>query len=250
MNTLHFIKIYLSILIFSILPIYAFAQKNSTQEKFSYEKEVAYGINFNTNGGLIGGFSVHYAKMIKPRVLATYSLEGVNIKHVKEQRIPSIIGEIFTPGKQNYLVLLRPHYGREWILFKRADEQGIQVNFLCSGGLSLGLVAPYIIEYQYKNQLYTVREQYDPAKHEDFTRMLRSTGFFGESLSKANAVVGGSFKIATAFEINTFRNNLTRFEAGVTADFMSKRVVIMPLAPHNNQNYLSAFFSICYGIRN
>jgi hypothetical protein len=139
------------------------------------------------------------------------------------------------PGKQNYLVMIRTTYGREFILFKRESEQGVQINAVGAVGPAIGLVAPYYIEYRFDNRTQRT-EPYNPTRHPSFENVIGAPGIF-TGIGQSQIAIGGSFK-----------SNVTGFELGVTADFMSKEVMMMPLA-ENRSNFISAYVVLFYGGR-
>src|SRR6188768_2928880 len=98
----------------------AFAQ---TQDSYEYNSEFVWGINKNTSGGLIGGFVFKKSRKLEERMLETFGLEIMNVKHPQEIRL-NTYGNYFTYGKSNYLYALRFQYGRDLILFKKAPQQG------------------------------------------------------------------------------------------------------------------------------
>ncbi len=223
-------------------------RKEEDEDGFLYRTEFVAGVNFNTNGGLIGGAMFKYAKAITPNRLHSFSLELVNIKHPKERRLQNFnTGGTFIPGKANFLFVARPQYGQELILFKKAREQGVQVNFLAAVGPSIGFVAPYLIEYRYGNGISRI-EQYNEAVHTNFQEIL-GTGSFTESLSRSKLALGGAVKTSVSFEFGTFRNNVTGFEAGLQTDIYPNEIVIIPLS-ENRRIYTSIFLTFFFGIRN
>ena len=76
----------------------AFSQ---TSDSYDYQSEFTWGINKNTSGGLIGGFTFRKARKLSDRVLETYGLELMNVKHPQEVRRSSgITGNFFIFGKK------------------------------------------------------------------------------------------------------------------------------------------------------
>ncbi len=237
-------KFFIFFIIVFFNSFFCFSQSNN--EDFNYESQFVYGINLNTQSGLVGGFSFRYSKAINETMYHSFSLEVVDIRHPKEQRRASrLTGEFFTPGKRNFLYALRPQYGREWVLFKKAEERGIQVNAISAIGPTIGIVAPYIIDYQYPNDI-TRTEQYDPAIHTSFESVL-GVGSFAKRLADAKIQVGASLKTSLALEFSAFKGSQVGFEAGMMIDAYSKKIEIMGLA-QNKQIYTSAFFTLFYGI--
>lgn len=225
----------------------AHAQSKRDSEELMYKSETTYGINFNTNAGLIGGINIKHSRAITPTMYHYFGLEIVNMRHPKEQRTTSRrSGQSFIPGKQSYLALIRPSYGREFVLFKKEAEQGVQINALVAAGPTIGLVIPYYIDYQYDNRTQRT-EKYDPTKHILFENVIGAPSAF-TGIGESSVVIGGTVRAGIQFEFGSFKTNVTGFELGVTADFMSKQIVIMPLA-ENKSNYISAYVVLFYGSR-
>ena len=100
--------------IFTLLATGAFAQ---TQDSYEYQSEFIWGINKNTSGGLIGGIVFKKARKLNDRMLETFGLELMNVKHPQEvRRNSSTTGNFFIYGKANYLYAIRLHYGRSYFI--------------------------------------------------------------------------------------------------------------------------------------
>lgn len=217
-------------------------KKEASGEKPTYNSEVLYGLNFNTNGGLIGGVMFKYGRTIRDRHFHGFSVELVNVKHPKERRYPiPATGASFIPGKSNYLYIVRPQYNREYTLFKKAREQGVQVNAMFSIGPSFGIVAPYLVEINQRNIL-----QFNPNVHDidDVTGL----GGFLDGISQSKLEIGGAFKSSLLFELGTGNRNVTGFEVGFTVDAYSNDILIMPQSK-NRSVYTAGFVTFFYGIR-
>ncbi|MEM1135518.1 MAG: hypothetical protein AAGI07_06720 [Bacteroidota bacterium] len=235
-------------LLISTLNSFVFAQFWSEEdENYLYKKEFTYGINFNTNGGLIGGFNFKYTRVINERMYHSFSIEFVNVKDPKEERVPSFLsGNTFVPGKQNHLYIIRPQYGREIVLFKKAKKQGVQVNWNNAVGPTIGLQAPYLIQYRFPNNIIRT-EQFDPAVHENLNEIV-GTGSFFESLGQSVIKPGASLKSSLSFEFGTFKTNVTGFEACFLLDTFFSETRMMYSVP-SKQVYTSAFVTLFYGFR-
>lgn len=177
-------------------------------------------------------------------------LEIVEVKHPKENRLYSIVsGDSFVEGKQNYLFVVRPHYGRELVLFRKAPESGVQVNALVAAGPSLGLAVPYYINYNYGGRSFNeVRaEQYDPAKHPNRDYILGSENVFrgfGETVIKP----GVHFKAGLSFEYGRYYESIAGIEVGFLVEAFASTPVIIPQAD-NNQTFTSVYLNLYYGSR-
>lgn len=213
-------------------------------EDYEYTTEFIWGVTKNTNSGLIGGLILKYGKAITPTKFQTFGLEIVNVKHPKEQRYASFAGNYFLWGKRNYLYSIRGQYGREFILFKKAPQQGIQINAHFSGGPTIGIVAPYYVEIAVDRS--TVFEHYDPNRH-DFSNIL-GTGNILQGIGKSSLNIGANIKSSLVFEFGTFKNNVTGFEAGFLVEGFPNQIELVPRAK-NNAIFTSAFVTLFYGSR-
>lgn len=224
-----------------------YSQNNTPIE--DYKTDLAFGININSMSGLLGGVNVKYAKQTKSKHYSTLFFELVNIKHPKEDsRVGNSLGsgETFTPGKLNYLVFLRSHYGREVLLFRPAVEQGVQVNLVGSAGLTLGFEIPYYVEYVDGRNIFI--EPYNPQTVPSINSIIRSRGIFGEGLSKSQLVYGGSAKLGLSFRFNAFRNTTIGLEGGAMLDVMNRKIQMM-VGGEDKQFYQTFYLTLFYAIQ-
>ena len=146
-------KVRTQILLLILVSTLAISVRAQNFEYFETEREVYWGINKNSWGGLFGGGVLKFSDKISDKMYKTLGFELVNIKHPKENKYSSAIGygRTFIWGKKNYFFSLRGQYGREMILFSKKDEQGIRINAQLAAGPSIGLQVPYYIKYSRNN---------------------------------------------------------------------------------------------------
>ena len=241
MNKLNF----LFPLFFLLLSLPVLAQREDTGN-YEYDREYLLGVNKNTNGGMIGGVAFKVGTRLDDSQFAFFGLELANVKHPKEVRYSTVTGNNYIFGKSNYLYAIRPHYGREVILFKKAPNQGVQVSALAAVGPSIGLVAPYFIEYAL-NRVETVVEQYDPAVHQSRFNIL-GTGRLLEGIGQSELALGGMAKAALYFEFGVFKSNATGLEVGYQVEGFQKKIPLI-LREQNRQFFQSAYFTLFFGFR-
>jgi hypothetical protein len=230
---------------FMLAGIWAYAQ---TSDSYDYQSEFTWGINKNTSGGLIGGFAFKKARKLSDRVLETYGLEIMNVKHSQEVRRSSgITGNFFIFGKSNYLYALRPQYGRDFILFAKAPQQGVEVKAVFAAGPSLGIVAPYYIERRTAPDVFTqtTNVQYNP--NIPFSDIL-GTGNLFQGIAESRIQLGGNVKAALNFEMGTIKSQVAGFEVGFLIDAYFSQVELMPTTK-NSAVFPTAFFTLFYGNR-
>jgi hypothetical protein len=236
---------------------------DAPSDEQSYSKEFIYGINFNTQGGLIGGASVRSTRVLDDRLLRFWSIEGVMLKNAKEERINTAVGGSYIDRKTNYAFVLRPSFGMQRILFRKAADAGVQVNGLLSVGPSIGLLMPYYISYdrtfartQVPNLATDeiVNEQYDPLKH-TFQPAILDHGPLFSGISDTKVVPGFHVRGGLSFEYGRYRDAVTGLEVGVLVEAFTKRMVI--LSPYsrpedqavNRQFFPSVYLTLYFGHR-
>jgi len=228
----------------------------------SYHKEFVFGINFNTQGGLLGGVSVRAARVRDEEWLRFWSLEGVMLKNTKEERINTLVGGSFIDRKVNYAFALRPSVGVQRVLFRKAADAGVQVNGLLSAGPSIGLLMPYYISYDRtaaKTLVITpqtddiVNEQYDPKRHLD-SRAILDRGPLFSGIGQTQVVPGFHVRGGLSFEYGRYRDAVTGLEVGFLVEAYAKRLLI--LVPTNvdadrlnNQFFPSVYLTLYFGHR-
>jgi hypothetical protein len=220
-----------------------------TQDSYEYDKEFTWGINKNSAGGLIGGFTFKQARRIRPNQFETFGLEIMNVKNPAEVRVSSGSGSFFIFGKTNYLYAFRFQYGRDFVLFTKAPQQGVEIKAVFAAGPSVGVVAPYYIERTVGNSVFnTIHEQYDPNNREHTPDKILGTGYLFEGLGKSKLEFGGNIKFGLNFELGVVKSQVTGFEVGVLLDAYFNEIILMPTAT-NRAVFPTAYFTLFYGSR-
>jgi hypothetical protein len=122
----------------------------------------------------------------------------------------------------------------------------VQVSALGAVGPSIGLIAPYFIEYAL-NRVETVVEQYDPAVHQSRFNIL-GTGRLLEGVGQSELALGGMAKAALYFEFGVFKSNATGLEVGYQVEGFQKKIPLI-LREQNRQFFQSAYFTLFFGFR-
>lgn len=232
----------LTLLLFSV----CFIGFGQTQDSYEYQSEFIWGISKNTSGGLIGGFTLKKARKLNDRVFETFGLEIMNVKHPQEVRRNSIItGNFFIYGKSNYLYAFRFQYGRDIILYKKAPYQGVEIKAVFAAGPSLGLIAPYYVEYSPDGGFQTFRTQYNLGIPPD---QIWGTGYLFQGLGESNVAFGGNLKAALNFETGAIKSSVLGFEVGTLLDAYTKGIELMPSA-EKYAVYPTLFITVFFGSR-
>jgi len=214
---------------------------------YDYTREFTWGITKATNSGLIGGIIFKHTRELKDEVFHGGALEIVNIKHPQEQKFYTRTGgNTYILGKENYLYSIRLSYVREYILFRKAPQQGVQINAIGMLGPTIGLESPYYIEVAESNGR-TKKVPYDAEKHNGAADIVGG-GNFLQGLFESSVVPGLNAKIAVSFEFGTYKSNVVGIETGFQSDFFTREINIIPTA-NNNSIFPSAYFTLFYGSR-
>lgn len=239
------IKIVVFVLFF-ITATFSYAQ---TQDSYDYNSEFIWGVNKNTSGGLIGGFVFKKARKLNDRLLETFGLEIMNVKHPQESRLSSGTGNFFIYGKSNYLYSFRFQYGRDLIIFKKAPQQGVEIKAVVAAGPSIGVVAPYYIERTLDNSFFSTKhEQYDPNNPFHSYNKILGTGYLFEGLGQSKIQLGGNVKAGFNFELGTVKSQVTGFEVGFLLDSYFNKIILVPTAS-NSSVFPTLYFTLFYGSR-
>ena len=240
-------KILFAFFLSSVVTVTLFGQ---VADSYDYNSEFTWGINKNSSGGLIGGFTFKKARKLNDWMLESYGLEIMNVKHPQEVRRSSqSTGNYFIYGKSNYLYAFRFQYGRDFILFKKASQQGVEIKAVTAIGPSFGVVAPYYIERSVDASLFSTKhEQYDPNNRDHTFNNIVGTGNLFEGLGDSKIQMGGNFKAALNFELGTVKSQVTGFEVGFLLDAYLNKVILMPTAA-NKSVFPIIFFTLFYGNR-
>lgn len=240
------------ILLISGLILFATLGYGQSSGQYDYTKEFIWGINKNTNGGLIGGFVMKFSSAISETQFRTIGFELMNVKHPKEHRRNSAAGNPFIYGKSNYLYAIRAQYGRDFILFKKAPQQGVQINASVAAGPTIGIIAPYYVKV---GDGAAVPFGYDPktigaGKTPTLYsyQSISGTGHLFQGLGQSKIKPGVNLKASLTFEMGAFKSNVTGFEIGSMVEAYAGKVELMPVEDSKSM-FLSAFITLFYGHR-
>lgn len=224
-----------------LISLPSFAQ---TQDSYDYNSEFIWGINKNSSGGLIGGFTLKSSRRITKNMFETFGVELMNVKNPHEVRVQSInSGNYFIYGKTHYLYAVRLQYGRDLVLFTKGPQQGVEVKAVTAAGPSIGIVAPYYVEVA-DNSFYTTKVPYTNQQYDS----IIGVGSLFQGIGESKIQMGFNFKAALNFELGSGKNNVTGFEAGFLVDAYFKKVELMAQT-ENYAVYPTVFLTLFFGSR-
>jgi hypothetical protein len=244
-----------SLLFISILGLFSLPGKAQVDQEDRYEVETVFGITINTNSGLPGGFMFKHTRQLSESRYHSFGLELVDVRSQKETRYPTNNNNsngTFTYDKLNNFFVVRPQYGREWVLFRKAPEEGVQINLLVAAGPSIGLLKPYYLQYTDSNTSTSPRDVsyqqlIDESGGINGVKYERIVGTrFWAGFDELKARIGGHVKAGLSFEFGAFRNSVTGFEVGLLLEAYSQKIPIM-YRPENRSVFTSAYLTFFLG---
>ena len=237
-------KLYIfGILLSSLLPLAQVSRAQSVDsDTENYGTITTFGVTANTNSGIIGGLSFRQSKLLSGRLLGMpqyryLSVELVNVKHPKEiQSSINSFGSRFVDGKENYLFVIRPQYGREVKLFQRNTDEGISVSGILAGGPSLGIIKPYYLEVSSGKVTRQVPASQVNGTMTPTGESIVGKGGFFQGIGQSKLNVGLNIKAALSFELSAFRTNTTGVEIGFLTEVFPSKILLIPnTAPGGNR---------------
>ena len=230
------------IVLLLLLPALAYGQIE--EEDFDYSREFTWGINKNTNSGLFGGFSLKFSKALGENTYRTLAFDILNVRHPKEdRRVAPQTGTSFIFGKQNFLYTIRGQYGLERILFRKAPQQGVQINGHAGIGPSIGILAPYFVI----NANTGETEEFNPRVH-TAPQSIAGSGRLFQGLGRSKIIPGLNAKASVIFEFGTFRRSVAGIELGFAAEIFTRKVLIVA-TQGSDVIFPTAFFTLFWGSR-
>lgn len=224
------------------VPVVLFAQLD---EDYEYDKEFIWGINKNTNGGVLGGLVFKWSRSTGNDFYRTFGFELSNVKHPKETRLIGQSGQGFILGKSNYLYTIRLQYGREKLLFRKDTQQGVQINVGVMGGPTFGLHAPYYFLNTDGDYVKFRPGQDDPNV---FFPTAAGPGRLFQGLGQSDLIMGVHVKGGILFEFGTWKTSVAGIETGLMVEAFTREVMLMPLQD-NRTVFPSAYIWLYWGKR-
>ena len=232
---------------FTLLIWSAFGQFDRSKQ--SYGEMWLGGVSKNSTGGFISGIYGKYGRKFGEKQYESFGLDFNNIKHQSEERVVGYSGNLwYVYRKKNYLYTIVPYYGRDFILFDKAAEQGIEIKLNLSAGPAIGLLAPYYIERLYANGniLTSYLMPYD--ENIKFIEINGPGGMF-RGIFESKLRIGAQLKTSLSFDMSTIKTQASGFEVGFMLNAFAGDIEILANASKQNL-YPMAFISLFYALKN
>lgn len=210
----------------------------------AFNKQSVFGIRLRTNG--YGAF-YELAKYQSQRVSMTYSIELDETKHNKEDKKFILFGNPYVYGKLNNFYNLKLGIGQQRIIGQKGNKNGVAVFGIYSGGVSVGFLRPYYVEYNNNGVGEIIK--YTPEDSVKFVEgpIIGAAGF-SKGWNELKLKPGAFAKAAIRFDWGRFNEVVSGLEAGISVEYYSSKIPLM-LFQDDKQLFLQGHIAILFGRR-
>ncbi|MEO0311509.1 MAG: hypothetical protein RIQ89_1166 [Bacteroidota bacterium] len=218
-----------------------------------FKNEMVGGVNLHSGGwGLTFRRGWHMTGYKKH--LMVFDL--VNMRHPKQfkQANPFYDGsKPFFFGKLNYVFILRGGYGRQGIIYSKAERSGVEVRYHYGIGPSLGIAKPVyldvIVDEAFNNDTleFIQTRQYDPLDPDQASpESIYAPGPFLKGLGVSKFYPGAWGRLSLSFEYAAWQRKIAAIETGLIVDYFPKTIPIMAFNK-NQPAYINFYISFIWG---
>lgn len=225
-----------------------------------YQREFSLGARINTDGWS-GFFELGRRK--SRRIVNYYQFEFAEKKNPKEDKKPGSIKNIdqygfvysekpYIYGKRNNFYQAKLGIGQQRLIGGKGNKNGVLVNAVYYGGLSIGLLKPYYLNVVDPNTGNAVQVKYGESALYDQAFTDRSAIIGGAGFSKGwgelTVVPGVHAKTGLRFDWARFNEVVSALEVGVNAEYYTKEIPLM-VFQENKKFFFNAYLALQFGKR-
>ncbi|MBO9733064.1 MAG: hypothetical protein J7623_30770 [Chitinophaga sp.] len=216
-----------------------------------FQRDFSVGGRLNTDGWT-GFVEMGYRKSRKKVTYFQFDFsEKKSNKEVKKSSI-YFTQRPYIYGKQNNFYQAKLGVGQRYMLGGKANKNGVEVDLIYYGGLSVGLLKPYYLNMQINGDNKDVK--YDPADPEQFltAENINGAGGFGKGWDNLTVVPGVHAKLGMRFDWAHFNEVVSALEVGMNAEMYTKKIPIMVVyngIDYNKQFFFGGYVSLQFGKR-
>ena len=216
--------------------------KQEEEGVITYTKHFLGGIKLTSDG--YGGFiEVGRAQSVTKALL--FQIDISERKHPKEEKQFSQSSNAgpFIYGKINYFYPVKLGVQQQFLLGNKGNKNGVSVSGNVGGGISIGLLRPYLLNYQ---------DVGFKGLADDSTRFLTEDPIggpnFGTGFNKIKVTPGAYTKAALRFDYGKYNEMINALEVGLVAEYYSKEIPLVAFTKHE-KFFFSAYVTIMFGKR-
>ncbi len=214
-----------------------------------YSKQSIFGLQLRSNG--FGGF-YEFGKMKTNRKTNIYRLDITEIKHPKEEKLPSggvFFGNPYIYGKINYFYQATLGFGQQYILGQKGNKNGVAISAVYNAGLALGLLRPYYVEVidPLNGDSKTIKYTRQDSALFLGNSIVGGAGF-GKGWNEMKIKPGAFAKTALRFDYGRFNEVVSGLEIGLSVEFYSSKIPIL-LKQKDKTFFFQSYVALLFGKR-
>ncbi len=224
--------------------------KQEEEGVIHYKTHLAGGFKLVNDG--YGGF-LEYGKAQSVKKSLLFQLEIVERKNSKEEKStnPYVNSAPFIYGKINFFYPMKLGVQQQFLLGNKGNKNGVSVSCNFGGGLSLGLLRPYLVEVANAEDVISF-VNYETLYNEDYNvsdsfAVIGGPGL-GQGWNKMKMIPGMYLKSALRFDYGKYNEIISGLEIGASLEYYSKKIPQM-IAIKQNQLFLGVYLSLIFGTR-
>lgn len=227
-----------------------------------YQREFSIGGRVNTDGWS-GFLELGYRK--SRQKVTFYQFEFAEKKNPKEYKqpgavkdpIPDAYGFVYSEkpfifGKQNNFYQAKLGIGQQRLIGGKGNKNGVLVNAIYYGGISIGLLKPYYLNVKDTVTESAVQIKYGQSADYDkvFTEIDKIIGGagFSKGWGELSVVPGLHAKLALRFDWARFNEVVSALEVGMNAEYYTKEIPIM-VFQENKKFFFNGYIAVQFGKR-
>lgn len=223
----------------------------------NYDREFSIGGRLNTDGWS-GFFELGYRKNRK--IVNYFQFEFAEKKDPKEDKKPGAfvpVGDFaysekpYIYGKQNNFYQAKLGIGQRYLIGGKGNKNGVEVNAIYYGGISIGLQKPYYLKVETPSgEVKDIKYGTDPDLDTAFITPSKiiAGGGFGKGWGELTVVPGLHAKAGLRFDWAKFNEVVSALEIGINAEYYTKGVPIL-VYRDEKKFFFNAYLSLQFGKR-
>ena len=215
-----------------------------------FNKHNIFGIRLATNGY---GINFEKGKFKSPSKTRIFQFELNEIHDPKEHHVSASSDQInfssVAPYKVNNLYEFKMAIGEERLIGGKGNKNGVAVSALYTGGVTIGLLKPYLLNVQNiitgaTSQRTYANMQTDTVEGDEISG---AAGFFA-GWSKLNIKPGLNAKIAMRFDYGRTNQTVSAIECGLTEEYYFGTIPLVYMVKEH-PFFFNAYVQIMFGSR-
>lgn len=213
-----------------------------------FNKQSVFSVKLASDGYGIG---YEIGRFQSPRKSVLLNIELNEKKHPKEKREgvfdqSQLKVNYIAFGKTNTFYQLRLGAAMQQVIGGKGNKNGVMVSAIYGGGLSVGLVKPYVVDAYNTNTGEIIHSGFPEIIDSNYA-IIKAKGLSG-GWNRLKVRPGLYAKTGLRFDYGRLNQTVTAIEAGLSAEIYSSKISQM-LYNNDKQFFFNAYVAILFGRR-